>query len=264
MQILDGFAPVATWNVDDVYFAAGTQSMMPGSLGIVDDYVIRYTAFVCQQRRTEISLLLCSDDQAVAFIDGTKVSNPLLYRRYCCCQVAGHCLQAASCHGTMCHFVDVQVMLKRKHEAGHRRCYYSKHTIELSAGCHQFMIMHAHSGGRHGITLRMHTSHARRCAAHSLQRIPARLIWHPRACACSQLPDGEPVELEPQPSPPPPPPPPAAAPVVCPPAKLASKGWELCAWHIDDPDADIPESAQDLSGIAKLQVCNVNTCTCEV
>jgi hypothetical protein len=237
--------------------------MVPDELGIVDDYVVRYTAFVCQKRRTEISLLLCSDDQAVAFIDGTKVSNHLLHfcnsfrsKRSCWTLIASN-EQVAMMDG------HVQVMLKRKHEAGHRRCYYSKHTIELTAGCHQFMIMHAHSGGHHGITLRMHTSHARRCAAHSLQRIPARLIWHPRACACSQLPKGEPVELEPLPSPPPPPPPPTTAPVICPPARFASKGWELCAWHIDDPDADIPDSAQDLSGIAKLRVCTVDACTCD-
>jgi hypothetical protein len=70
LQIMNGAIPVASWSVPDVYF---TQSMLPAELRIADDYVVRYTAFICQHRTTGVAVLLCSDDQVMVLVDGKQV-----------------------------------------------------------------------------------------------------------------------------------------------------------------------------------------------
>jgi hypothetical protein len=67
---MNGAIPVASWSVPDVYF---TQSMLPAELRIADDYVVRYTAFICQHRTTGVAVLLCSDDQVMVLVDGKQV-----------------------------------------------------------------------------------------------------------------------------------------------------------------------------------------------
>lgn len=105
--------------------------------------------------------------------------------------------------------------------------------------------MHAHSGGEHGITLRVRTRHSWRCARGG--RVPRRFITNPRACQCGDLPPDVPLELDAPPDPPPPPPP------TCPPTEVSNQGWELCAWKLDRKP-QVPAQAQDLEGIVGLNV----------
>jgi hypothetical protein len=46
-------------------------------------------------------------------------------------------------------------MKKRRGGNSERRCWRSARFLRLNAGCHHFSVMHAHSGGEHGITLRV-------------------------------------------------------------------------------------------------------------
>lgn len=49
----------------------------------------------------------------------------------------------------------LQVYMKKKRGSSERRCWRSARFLRLKAGCHHVSIMHAHSGGEHGITLRV-------------------------------------------------------------------------------------------------------------
>jgi hypothetical protein len=62
--------PVHTANVPDVWFPP---SMRPIASSAPDNYVARYTAFVCRKRDVDVKLLICSDDEVAAHIDGKKV-----------------------------------------------------------------------------------------------------------------------------------------------------------------------------------------------
>jgi hypothetical protein len=111
--------------------------------------------------------------------------------------------------------------------------------------------MHAHSGGPHGITLRIKTKHSWRCSQDAGERAPARLAMHPAGCQCGQLPPSRPLELD---RPPPPPPPMTATQVLtCPPPEHNSAGWEVCTWPLTRPPI-VPATALDLEGIVGLDV----------
>lgn len=148
----------------------------------------------------------------------------------------------------------MQVFGKPRRGRGHRRCWQSRRFVHLPAGCHRTTVMHAHSGGTHGISLRVIAKHTWRCPAHLLRRIPERLVLHPLACGCDTLPAIEPEVLEAAPPPAaPPPPPPPSIPSTCPPPELTTMGWELCTWQLTTPPA-VPQGANDLSTIPSMSV----------
>lgn len=149
----------------------------------------------------------------------------------------------------------LQVFLKQPSGNGRRQCWRSKRFLRLRAGCHHVSVTHAHTGGPHGITLRVQTKHAWKCARSATQRIPVAHVQHPRGCACDDLPPDSPIDIDPMPSPPPPP---ATSNELdsCPPAGLQTPGWLLCAWDTPFRDRkwDVPRGAVDLEGIAGLDV----------
>lgn len=150
----------------------------------------------------------------------------------------------------------VQVFLKRRRGRGRRRCWRSRRFLHLSAGCHRMSVMHAHSGGTHGISLRLIAKHTWRCPAHVCRRIPERVILHPLACGCDVLPAVEPEEIASAPPPAlPPPPPPPSIPSTCPPAVLATMGWELCTWQLATPP-EVPHRVADLLTVPGMSVCS--------
>lgn len=126
-----------------------------------------------------------------------------------------------------------------------RRCFRNSRYIALSAGCHHFSVMHAHAGGRHGVTLRLQTRHNWKCAKHNVQRIPSRFIRHPLKCDCSDLPPDRPLELDPVPI------------EHCPTGEFGKPGWELCAWPISGDPSSVA-GATDLEGNQFLDVCSVS------
>jgi hypothetical protein len=67
--------PVHSVSVPDVWF---WESLSPLIGGIADDYIIQYTAFVCRKRETDIKLLICTQDEVEAHINGKKVSPCVL------------------------------------------------------------------------------------------------------------------------------------------------------------------------------------------
>eukprot|EP00892_Ulva_mutabilis_P011280 jgi/Ulvmu1/8524/UM044_0058.1 len=185
--------PVHAENVPDVFFR---ESSEPIFKGVQDDYVAQYEAHMCHPRDVHIKLVVCSSDEVAVHMNGR------------------------------------QVFWKRRHGSRGRRCWRSRRFVHLSAGCHHTVITHAHSAGTHGISLRLMTKHAWHCPAHLCRRIPKRFALHPFACGCEALPPTEPesLALTPPPAAPPPPPPPSI-PETCPPASLATMGWEVCTWQ---------------------------------
>lgn len=146
------------------------------------------------------------------------------------------------------------MLWKRRRSRGGRRCWRSRRFVHLTAGCHHTTVTHAHSGGTHGISLRLITKHAWRCPRHLCRRIPERFVLHPSACGCDTLPDVEPESLAaaPPPSPPPAPPPPSV-PATCPPAALATMGWELCTWQLAKP-LRVGKDVVELSTVPEMRV----------
>jgi hypothetical protein len=63
-------APVASANVADVWFPPSSSAIIASA---PDDYIVRYTAFLCRKRETDVKLLLCSSDEVVAHVDGKQV-----------------------------------------------------------------------------------------------------------------------------------------------------------------------------------------------
>jgi hypothetical protein len=133
------------------------------------------------------------------------------------------------------------------------RCWKSASYLRMAPGCHHFSVMHAHSGGLHGITLRINTKHSWRCSQDAGERIASRLVLHPLACQCDELPSNSPLDLERPPSPPPPMTPTQSQ--TCPPAEHNLAGWEVCVWMLTHVPS-IPATAKDLEGIVGLDVCS--------
>jgi hypothetical protein len=153
----------------------------------------------------------------------------------------------------------VQVFLKQHNSGAQRRCWRSLQFLRIKPGCHHFSIMQAHSGGPHGITLRMQSKHSWKCAKLSTQRIPARYITHPQACACAVLPPDNPVKLDPRPSSPPPTT--TQLPATCPTSNFNAQGWEVCAWKLASR-LSVPPAALDLEGVPGLDVRLSVLCGC--
>ena len=83
-----------SFNTDDVWFP---ETSAPIVASIADDYVVRYTSYVCFKRAVNLRLLLCSSDPVKVHINGKQVRCPHPVKRVQRSQACAYCCPAALC-----------------------------------------------------------------------------------------------------------------------------------------------------------------------